>query len=238
MAQLEFLIRSIPSLIWGVPNNRPGGLVMSLLLSFAGLSFGLVLATGLGLARAASVRAVRAPATALVRVIRGIPLILLLLVVQRAVVLSTGVGGRSSSIIAAVVALTLYAAAYQTDIIEAGLRAVPQALIEEAALLGAGPLTRYFSLRLPYGLRVMRPALLSQTITLFKDSSVVVVLGVADLTTTARLILGSDVGNAPYWVGVYLTVGFIYFCVSFLLSRMTIRIEGSAARIGLLVNNS
>ncbi len=236
-SQLRFLIRSLDSLLWGLPNNRPGGLVMSILLSVAGLGGGLLLAVILGRARLSASVAVRGAALTLTRIVRGVPLILLLLIVHRVVVMVSGVGGRSSSLLAAVIALILYAAAYQTDIIEAGLRAVPRTALEDATLLGAGPLGRYLRLQLPYGLRVMRPALLSQAITLFKDSSVVVILGVADLTTTARLVLGGDVGNAPFWVGVYLTVGFLYFTVAFGLSRLVSRLEQRDRAFGRVVNS-
>ncbi|MGI9645881.1 MAG: hypothetical protein ACR2O6_11295, partial [Ilumatobacteraceae bacterium] len=83
----------------------------------------------------------------------------------------------------------------------------------------------FWLVRLPYGVRVMQPALAGQAITLFKDSSVVIVLGVADLTTTARIALGSDVTNAPFWVATYLTVGAIYFVVAFTVSRVARRRE-------------
>ena len=58
-----------------------------------------------------------------------------------------------------------------------------------------------------------------RAITIFKDSSVVVVLGVADLTTTARIALGSDITNAPFWVATYLTVGLLYWIVAYGLAR-------------------
>ena len=75
------------------------------------------------------------------------------------------------------------------------------------------------TITVPYALRVMRPALVTQAITIFKDSSVVVVLGVVDLTTTARIALGSDIANAPFWVATYLTVGALYWVVAFSLAK-------------------
>ena len=50
-------------------------------------------------------------------------------------------------------------------------------------------------------------------------------LGVAELTTTARIVLGSDVGNTPFWVATYLTVGLLYFVVAFAVSRLALRGE-------------
>ena len=52
-----------------------------------------------------------------------------------------------------------------------------------------------------------------------------VIIGVAELTTTARIVLGSDVGNTPFWVATYLTVGLLYFVVAFAVSRLALRGE-------------
>ena len=166
-----------------------------------------------------------------VRVVRGVPLLLLLLLVHQ--VLGTGSWGfTTTSLQSALITLVLYASAYQADILESGLRSVPVQLVDDARLLGARPTQVAIDVRVPYAVRVTRPALLTQAITVFKDSSVVVVLGVADLTTTARIALGSDVSNAPHWVAVYLAVGALYFAVAFGLSRVVNIYERSAGGHG------
>ncbi len=76
----------------------------------------------------------------------------------------------------------------------------------------------------------MLPAFTGQAVSLFKDTSVVIILGVAELMTVARIALGSDVGNAPYWVALFLVVGFLYFIVAFSLSRLAQRWERSHRR--------
>lgn len=238
--QLRFLLDHLGDLLWGVPNNRPGGLVMTLLLSAGGLGFGLVLAIVVSGAHQSRWSPLRAVARNYIRLIRGIPLILVLLLVHRFVAISFGLasslGSQSASLVSALIALVLYSSAYQAEIINSGLRAVPQAAIDDARLLGSSPTRRYLRVQLPFGLRVMQPAMLSQVITLFKDSSVVVVLGVADLTTTARIVLGADVANAPFWVATYLTVGGLYFVVAFGLSRLASRFEVGHRRTGLVAS--
>ena len=119
----------------------------------------------------------------------------------------------------------LYSSSYQADIVYTGLRTVPLKLVDDARLMGSTRWQVFGHVKLPYSLRVMQPALTGQAITLFKDTSVVVILGVADLTTNARIALGSDVTNAPFWVATYLTVGFLYFLVAFGLSRLARRGE-------------
>ena len=126
--------------------------------------------------------------------------------------------------------------AYQAEIVRAGFRAMPARLAESARLLGSTPRQVYLRIKLRYAWRVMLPAFTGQAISLFKDTSAVVILGVADLMTVARISLGSDVGNAPYWVGLYLVVGFLYFLVAFGLSRLAQRWE-KRTRTGDLVHS-
>ena len=217
---IEFVIRQLPNLLWGFPNNRPGGLLLSVLLSFGAIAVGLVFATGIGFAHHSRFRMVRFLVGRFVWVVRGIPLIVLLVLLFQ--ILGTGIvfGLELSAFWTAAVTLTAYAAAYQGDIVRAGIGAVPQQLVDDARVLGAGRLTVARSVSVPYALRVMRPGLVTQAITIFKDSSVVVVLGVADLTTTARIVLGSNITNAPFWVATYLAVGFLYWLVAFGLAQL------------------
>ena len=82
----------------------------------------------------------------------------------------------------------------------------------------------------------MSPAFVGQTISLFKDTSVLIIIGIAELMTTARIILGSEVSNASYWVGLYLFVGFWYFCIAFGFSQLARRWENKS-RSGDLVHS-
>ncbi len=217
--QIDFILRQIPNLLVGFPNNRPGGLLLSVLLSAGTIAVGFLLATALGFAHHSRWAVLRFLAGRFVWLIRGIPLIVLLVLLFQ--LLGTGIifGLELSAFWAAVVTLILYAGAYQGDIVRAGIAAVPAQLIDDARLLGASRVTVARTVTVPYALRVMRPALVTQAITIFKDSSVVVVLGVVDLTTTARIALGSDIQNAPFWVATYLTVGAMYWVVAYGLAK-------------------
>ncbi len=216
---LAFVMKHLINLLVGFPNHRPGGLVLTMILSAVGLGLGMMLAVVIGSAQQSRYRLLRFVARGYVQIVRGVPLVLLLLLVHQ--ILATGkLGFTTSSFTAGVVTLTLYASAYQADIIASGLRSVPAELVDDARIMGATRRQAYLRVGLPYGLRVMRPALVSQAITVIKDSSAVVVLSIADLTTTAGLVLGTSVNNAPYWVATYLAVGALYFAVAFALSRL------------------
>ena len=93
----------------------------------------------------------------------------------------------------ALVALALYTSAYQAEILRAGLATVPLELVESARLMGSPPYQVYLLIKMRYVLRVMLPAFTGQAISLFKDTSVVVVIGVAEVMTIARMALGADV---------------------------------------------
>lgn len=223
--QIEFLWRHLPHFLIGFPSQRPGGLLLSVLLAAVAFAVGAVVAVPIGLGHHARFGLVRFLARRWVGLFRGIPLLVLLVLIHQFVGAGRVPGIETSTLGSAFLALALYSSAYVGDIVTAGVSAVPQQLLDDARLLGAGRATLTRTVTLPYSLRVMRPALTTQAITIFKDSSVVVILGVADLTTTARIALGGDVGNAPFWVSTYLFVGFLYFVVAFGLARIVRRFE-------------
>jgi len=222
---MNFLLENIPNLILGYPGHRPGGLMMSLLLAAAAVGVGFLLAVLIGTANESRHRAVQLLAGGYVQVFRGIPLILLLLIVHQLFGYGRRIGLPLTPLVSALVALTLYSSAYQAEIVRAGLLAVPERLVESARLLGSNRRQTYRLIKLRYAVFVMMPAFTGQAISLFKDTSVVVILGVAELMTVARIVLGSDVANAPHWVGLFLLVGLFYFVVAFILSRIAQRWE-------------
>lgn len=225
--QIAFLLKNIPNLLLGFPGQRPGGLVMSLLLAAVAIGLGFMLAVLLGRGYESRHRAVRLAVHAYVQVFRGIPLILLLLIMHQALRYGRLVGLSRTPLLSALVTLVLYSSAYQAEIVRAGLLSVPERMVESARLMGSNQRQVYRRIKLRYTLHVMLPAFTGQAISLFKDTSVIIILGVAELMTVARIALGSDVENAPFWVSLYLVVGFFYFVVAFTLSRMAQRWEGN-----------
>jgi His/Glu/Gln/Arg/opine family amino acid ABC transporter permease subunit len=220
---LDFLWRNLPHLLIGFPGQRPGGLLLTLLLAGLSITLGFVLALPLGAIGASRWWLLRRLADAYVAVFRGLPLILLLLLVHQIA------GGRLdldfTPLMSAVIALTLYAAAYLTEVIRAGLLAVPREMTESARTMGAGINRLFFRVRMRYAVHTMLPALANEVITVFKDSSVVVVLGISDLMMVARAALGSSVNNSVYWISMYLLVGLVYAAVALLISRATARYQ-------------
>lgn len=195
-------------------------MLLSILLAGVSVSVGGVLAAGFGTMSASGQRALRLPATAFVWIIRGVPLILLLLLVHNISSSAALLGTEGTPTRSALIALTLYSAAYFADPIRAGLQSVPPQLIEDATLLGSSRSHTLTYVRLPFAIRSMFPGLTTQAVTIFKDTSVVVVIGVADLTTNAQLVLGADVANSDRWIPLYLTVGALYFIAALVLTKL------------------
>ncbi len=234
--QIAFLLQNSLHLLIGFPGYRPGGLLLSLLLAGVSIGVGFVIALFVGIGSVSDKRPFRTISSLYVQLFRGIPLILLLLIVHQLLGNGRQLGLKMTPLISALVALTLYSSAYQAEIVRTGLKSVPLPLTDAAQLLGSSPAQVFWLIKLRYTWHVMLPAFTGQAISLFKDSSVVVILGVAELMTLARIVLGSDIGNAPYWVGLYLVVGFFYFVVAFSLSRLAQRWERQH-QIGDLVHS-
>jgi general L-amino acid transport system permease protein len=78
---------------------------------------------------------------------------------------------------------------------------------------------------LPYALKVMTPAFVGQAISLFKDTSVLVIIGAAELMTITRAVLGSDISNLQHWITLYLFVGILYFSIAYTVSLIARRWE-------------
>lgn len=228
--QIAFLSDNLPNLLVGFPGQRPGGLLMSVILAIVAVSLGLLIAVAIGRGYGSQRRPLRWLCHLYVQVFRGLPLILLLLLVHQLLGYARRRGLDLTAQTSALIALTLYSSAYQAEIVRAGLQAVPQPLVESARLMGSSPRQAYRLIKVRYALRVMLPAFTGQAISLFKDTSVVIIIGVADLMTVARTVLGGDVGNAPYWVSTYLVVGCLYFVVATGLSRLAWRMERHANR--------
>lgn len=223
-AHLEFLLGQLPYLLFGYPGQRPGGLVLSILLAVLGVGLGLFVAIGLGSASQSRFRSVRWLTRLYVEIFRGLPLILLLLINYQ-VVGGGRFGIELSPWWAALISLTLFSSAYQAEIVRSGLQAVPRQLEDSARVIGSTPWQVYSQVKLRYAFRVMMPAFAGQAISLFKDTSVVVVIGVSDLMTVARSALGSDLTNSSYWVSLYIFVGVLYFVVAFGIAQIAERWE-------------
>ncbi len=215
-----FLWRVLPNLLIGFPQERPGGLLLSVLIALGSVCMGFLLAIVVGMMAASRWRALRWLASVYINLGRGLPLLFLLLFVHQFV------GGRRfdlqfDPLESAMIALTVYASAYFAEIIKIGWLTMPQNQVSAAILLGGNRL-RIMWLRLRHTLHRLWPALTNQTITIFKDTSVISVLAVAELTFVGRATLGSNLQNSQYAVQLYIFIGLLYASVALLISQLAV----------------
>lgn len=191
------------------------GLVLSLEITGITWLLTLPLAIVVALLRLAPATALRAVGTAYVEGIRNVPLLAHLLFWYFAApeLLPESIKQRlyagNVEAISAVVALTLYTAAYMAEDIRSGIRAIPTVQFEAGRALGFGFLATMRLVILPQAIRVTVPPLLSQTLNLWKDTSIATVIGVAELMYQAAKVETASFRSAEafaFATAAYLTV--------------------------------
>ena len=223
-------------LMWGgvfglpyVENERWGGLILTLLLTTFGLAFAFPLAILLALGRRSDLPVVRALCVAYIELIRGVPLISVLFMASVMLPLFLPAGITVDKLLRAQVALILFAAAYLAEVVRGGLQAIPQHQYDSADALGLGSFQKTALIVLPQALRIAVPPLVNTCIGFFKDTSLVLIIGLFDLLSTIKVAL-----NDPAWTGfgveAYLFAAAVYFIFCYSLSLYSRRLEVSAAR--------
>jgi general L-amino acid transport system permease protein len=202
-----------------VPREQWGGLPLTLILATIGLAFAFPLAVLVALGRQSkTLPAVRILSVLYVELIRGVPLISLLFMAGMLMPLFLPVELVPDNLLRAELAIILFAGAYLAEAVRGGLQALPKQQYEAAASLG---LTYWQSRRLvilPQALRLVIPPLANTFIGFFKDTSLVLVIGMFDLLSSSALALADPVWQG-YGVEVYVMVGLIYFCFCFSMAR-------------------
>lgn len=208
-----------------VPNTRWGGLTLTLLLSVVGVALAFPLAIALALGRRSDLPVIRALSIAYIELIRGVPLVTVLFMASVMFPLFLPEGISIDKLLRAQVALILFIAAYLAEVIRAGLQAVPRGQYEAAAALGLSYWQRMGHVVLPQALRVAIPPMVNTFIGAFKDTSLVVIIGLFDLMLATRAAL-ADAPWRPYFVEAYLFTGAIYWLFCFAMSRYSQWLEG------------
>lgn len=201
------------------------GFLFSLQLTFVAMLGGIVLGTLLALMRLSGRSWLVMPAAAYVNTMRSIPLVMVILWFFLLIPLITGrpLGAEMSALIT----FTLFEAAYYSEIMRAGIQSIPRGQIAAGYALGMTYGQTMRLVVLPQAFRNMLPVLLTQTIILFQDTSLVYAIGAYDLLKGFELV-GKNF-NRP--VETYLVAAVLYFVISFSLSTLVKRLQ---ARIAII----
>lgn len=227
--EVGFLNISIPLFGPPVPASAIGGLLLTVLLTVVGITFSFPIGVALALGRRSKLPAIRYFCIGYIELIRGVPLITLLFLSALMLPLFLPPGWPNpENIIRVMVAITLFSAAYLAENVRGGLQSVPRGQFEAADALGLGNWQKTRLIILPQALRAVIPAIVGQFIALFKDTSLVALVGLTELLGIGRAVI-----KQPEWLTisggitreVYVFVAVVYFILSFGMSWVSRRFE-------------
>ena len=207
------------------------GLLFTIQITIVGVTGGIVFGSLLAVARLSNNRLLSAFATAYINLMRSIPLIMVIFWVFFLVPWAIGWltnGGRPVAVGASLtiyVTFVLFEAAYYAEIVRAGFRSILSGQFAACEALGLSKFHAYVYILFPQAIRNVLPILLTQTIILFQDTSLVYVISATDLLGAATKIAQRD-GSL---VEMYLTVGVIYFLFCYSASQLVKRLQGRLA---------
>jgi general L-amino acid transport system permease protein len=233
-------LAAIGVLMWGgmfglsyVENERWGGLTLTLLLATFGIGFAFPLSVLLALGRRSTMPLVRWLSIAYIELIRGVPLISVLFMASVMLPLFLPPGVSIDKLLRAQLAMILFAAAYLAEVVRGGLQAIPRQQEEAAQALGLNYWQRTSYVVLPQALQIAIPPMVNTFIGFFKDTSLVVIIGLFDFLTTIKVSL-----SEPAWTGfgveAYLFAAFGYFLFCYPISRYSQTLERESAHASVV----
>lgn len=207
--------------------DQVGGFYLTILLAVVAISASFPVGVLAGIGRVSQLPVVRYAATAYIELIRGIPFIAVLL--WFSIFVSLVSGDALTKVQRAMIAMTIFSSAYVGEIMRAGIEGVPRGQVEAARAVGLSGARTMWHIVLPQAFRNMIPALVGQFISLFKDTSLTVIIGLSELVGTGRGLLSitrylHDVRE------VYVFLLIVFFVCSYALSSASRRLE---KRMGL-----
>jgi len=218
-------------LMWGgvlgmtfVENARWGGLPLTLILASVGIVLSFPLAILLALGRRSDLPGIRAVCVGFIEFVRGVPLISVLFMASVMFPLFLPEGMTIDKLLRAQVGIIIFTAAYLAEAIRGGLQAIPRGQFEAADALGLTYWKKTFFIILPQALKISIPPIVNQFISMFKDTSLVIIIGLFDLLTTVKTAL-TDPPWRPFYIEAYLFAALVYWMFSFFMSRYSQYLE-------------
>ncbi|MBD2691850.1 amino acid ABC transporter permease [Anabaena catenula] len=224
---------SFPIILWllgggfgleSVSTNLWNGLLLTLLMATISIVLSFPIGVLLALGRTSNLPVVRWFSILYIEIIRGVPLIGLLFLAQFMLPLFLPSDLRLDRLLRGIAGLVLFSAAYMAENVRGGLQSIPRGQIEAAKALGFNTPLVVILIILPQALRAVIPVIFGQFIGLFKDTSLLSLVGLVELTGIARSILAQ-----PQFLGryaeVYIFIGFIYWVFCYSMSLASRKLE-------------
>ncbi len=207
-----------------VETHHWGGLMLTLLLALCGMIASLPFGVLLALGRRSDMPVIRALCTAYIEMWRGVPLITVLFMASVMLPLFVPEEVVFDKLLRALIGIVMFQAAYMAEVVRGGLQAIPKDQFEAADSLGLSYWQGMVMIILPQAMKLVIPGVVNTFIALFKDTSLVLVIGLFDLLAIVQAGL-----NDPAWLGFavegYLFAGFVFWAFCYGISKYSQRLE-------------
>ncbi|MCU1716730.1 amino acid ABC transporter permease [Pseudomonas sp. 5P_3.1_Bac2] len=208
----------------GVPTSQWGGLMLTLVIAAVGIAGALPLGILLALGRRSQMPAIRVICVTFIEFWRGVPLITVLFMSSVMLPLFLPEGLSFDKLVRALIGVILFQSAYIAEVVRGGLQAIPKGQYEAAAAMGLGYWRMMGLVILPQALKLVIPGIVNTFIALFKDTSLVIIIGLFDLLNSIK-----QASTDPAWLGMategYVFAALIFWLFCFAMSRYSQHLE-------------
>ena len=213
------------SLLPREPTTVWGGLLITLLLSVGGIVLSFPFGVLLALGRRSSLPVVKWSSIFFIEVVRGVPLVTILFMFSVILALFLPAQARIDRVIRALMGIVVFSAAYTAENVRGGLQAIPPGQVEAAKALGLKNAHITFLIVLPQALRLVIPSIVGQFISLFKDTTLVYIVGINDLLGIGNAVLNLNPEFVRLQMEVYLFIAIIFWIFSYFMSYASLQLE-------------
>lgn len=207
-----------------VETEKFGGFMLTVVIGLTGIVGSLPIGVVLALGRRSQMPVIRVLCVAFIEFIRGVPLITILFMGSNMLPLFLPEGVNFDKLLRALIAVTLFSSAYMAEVVRGGLQAIPKGQYEGAMALGLSYWKMMGFIVLPQALKIVIPGIVSSFIGLFKDTTLVSIIGLFDL-----LLIGKSAITDTKWLRLapetYVFVATIYFCFCYAMARYSTWLE-------------
>ena len=207
-----------------VETHKWGGLLVTLIIALVGIVVSLPIGIVLGLGRRSEMPVIRSLCTVYIEVWRGVPLITVLFMASVMLPLFMSEGSETDKLVRALIGVVMFSAAYMAEVVRGGLQAIPKGQYEAADALGLNYTKKIALIIMPQALKITIPSIVNTFIGLFKDTSLVLIIGMFDV-----LGIGQAANTDPEWLGFatesYVFVALVFWVFCFGMSRYSIWLE-------------
>lgn len=209
-----------------VETNDWGGLLVTLVVAITGIVASLPLGILLALGRRSELPIVRALCIGFIEIFRGVPLITVLFMASVMLPLFLPDGVNFDKLVRCLIGVALFSSAYMAEVVRGGLQAIPKGQYEAAAALGLGYWKTTRLIVLPQALKLVIPGIVNTFIGLFKDTTLVLIVGLFDLLGVVQLnFTDANWATPETHITGYVFAGFVFWVFCFAMSRYSIFME-------------